>query len=102
MSAFVVTLTEFLDDYKARGKNWSSTEVRLFSTRQLAERFVCGVIARKLSQPWDVSAEEAALASNLPQDDLEAMWRFYEPLCEGEYVPQVWAYSIEEQVITCE
>ena len=88
---YIVIKTEFVDDYKARGEDWSNTVVYAFSSMQNAESFV-------REQEKKYCEEQMKEMTNEEKESID--WAdLFEQLTEGEHVPRTLLYEIDEQFI---
>lgn len=95
-----VTITEFLDDYKPRGGDWSSTRVHCFMSKRAADRFLW-----KYLHDW--VAEQRSYDDDDDDEDedwreahrsLHAMELYAGCFNHGEYVPHKIRWHVEEMV----
>ncbi len=100
-----VVWTTFLDDYKARGNDWSETDTYHFASRKAAERF----LFNKLHEWVEDEREQITGEEEEAEDDkawrdahkgLEAMEGYVEGFTDGEFVPCKLHWSLEEVVLT--
>lgn len=103
---YIVLETSFLDDYKSRGNDWSTTKVHVFSTIEKAEAFV---MRKEKSYCMSFFEEDPAnmqdyidkgyldhSSGELKDDVVDDL--FYE-LTKGEYVQSTYVLEIDEQFI---
>lgn len=106
-----VIWTEYTDDYKARGNDWSDTTgPYFFSTRDLAERFLCHKFCQILDDTkgsWagDLDGDRTAFDLVMDKDYSFVKKKYRHNFSKlesaikvvniGEFVPRRWKWSID-------
>lgn len=103
--------TQFRDDYKPRGEDWSTTTVRFFRHLRNAERFLCArllevlegeeyEVPKEWAKPPEAGGEEEATATFREDTPLSVIAEAADDFRSGQYVVQRFDWCLEE--VECE
>jgi hypothetical protein len=99
-----VSITGYLDDYKSRGSDWSTTDEYHFSNRQKASDFLCKTLVNVLHEESESKEDVVKIYPDIWRKDGLIKREFRQslpdleramPSMRGEFVPCTFDYSIK-------
>ena|SRR5688572_25137953 len=100
---YSVTFTEFIDDYKARGDDWSSTDAPiLFASRKSAEAYVHKELMKRITTHLEEHSSDEAYEKYWKKGVLDTAMveadfdELADDAQQGEFVPRSFDWAICE------